>query len=178
MTISHHWYRSCWWLHNISHKCVMDIYQACLSLAQGLENQYLKYKLLLELQHPERKDTDIQKVCLKSNRTSVTNNLFQFQTTNHMIFSSFPLESNALSDPSLPCINLLMEGFFWDASQLCYYGILNGLHAFKMSSLDNALKFGEKKKVTWSQNQVNRKIFSVQECSSWSGNTEWSGCCE
>ena len=66
-------------------------------------------------------------------------------------FSVIPLASNTLFHPSLPRFYALLEGFFWDAPQLCCYGPLDGLHAFKMGPLDDPLELGEKKKVTRSK---------------------------
>ena len=60
---------------------------------------------------------------LKSNKTGVTNNSFQFSTTNihGFPFKVISFNSNALFHPSLPHFYELLEEFFWDASQLCRY---------------------------------------------------------
>ena len=66
-------------------------------------------------------------------------------------FKVVPLESNALFHPALPRFCALLEGFFWDAPQLCRYGPRDGLHAFKTGPVDDPLELGEKKKVTRSK---------------------------
>ena len=96
---------------------------------------------------------------------------------------SFPfkvilLECNAVSHPSFTCLYALLEGFFWDASQLCCYSSLDSLHAFKMGLLENHFELGEKKKSHIEQNQVNRKVVQVEESSSQPGTAGYSGCCE
>ena len=105
-------------------------------------------------QVPSVSTCGIYEVCLKSNGTGATNNLFQFQTTklHGFPFKVIPLESNALFHPSLPRFYALLEGFFWDAPQLRRYGPLDGLHAFKTGPLDDPLELsGEKKNVTRSK---------------------------
>ena len=85
---------------------------------------------------------------LKINGTDVTNNLFQFQITKHLVFFFFrviPLMSHALFHSSLYLFNELMEGFIWDVPRSCRYASLSGLHTFKT----RALTFGKKtEKVT------------------------------
>ena len=71
-------------------------------------------------------------------------------------FQSNPLKSNALFHPSLLCFFAL----FWDIFELCCKGLCDGLHSFKISSLDGSLKLGEKKNVTWSKIQWIRRFFS------------------
>ena len=74
-------------------------------------------------------------------------------------FKVIPLESNALSHPSLPCLHALLEGFFRDPPQLRRHGLFNVVHIFKTSPLDNPLELGEEEKVTWSQvGQVERLL--------------------
>ena len=46
---------------------------------------------------------------------------------------------------------MLLEGFFWDASQLHCYIPLNGFHIFKMGLFYDPLELEEKKKVTWNK---------------------------
>ena len=77
--------------------------------------------------------------------TSIPNNkLYGFP------FTVIPLESNALSYPSLQyfsAILLLLEGFCWGVPQRRCYVSLNGVNVFKMDPLDEPLKFEAKKKV-------------------------------
>ena len=84
---------------------------------------------------------------MKSNGTDVTNNLFQFQTINYIIFLS------KLSPSSLMLFPILL----YNASMNCwkdYSGMqlspnspFDGLHIFKTDPLNDTLKLGEKKKV-------------------------------
>ena len=54
--------------------------------------------------------------CLKSNRTGITNNLFQFQRkTTWSPLQIISLKTNALSHPSLPSFYALLEGSFREA---------------------------------------------------------------
>ena len=102
-------------------------------------------------------------VCPKSNRTGVTNNLFQV----------IPLESNALFHPSLPHFYALLKIFFWDAPRLHRYSPIDGLQAFKTGSLDDPHELGEKKKSHAEQDQVNREAVPVRP-----GTDGCSGQCE
>ena len=83
----------------------------------------------------------LYKLYLESNGIGVTNNLFQFQTTNYMVSPSKVTlsESNELSHSSLPHFYALLEGFFY-----CYCP-LDGLHAFKTGLLNDLLELKEKK---------------------------------
>ena len=47
---------------------------------------------------------------------------------------------------SLTDFYALLEGFFWDAPQIHHYGTSDGLHAFKMSPLEDPLEIGKKNK--------------------------------
>lgn len=67
------------------------------------------------------------------------------QTTWFPLQSKSPLESNALSHPSLPRFYALLEGFFLDALPFCHYTHLDGLHTFKTGPLDDHLQLGERK---------------------------------
>ena len=68
---------------------------------------------------------------------AVTNNLFQFQTTNYMGSSTL------LSLP--PChVSILLEGFLWDVTQLLCYSLLDNLYAFKMRTLYDTFELGKK----------------------------------
>ena len=50
-------------------------------------------------------------------------------------------------NPSWPCFYALLERFFWDTLQLCYYGSLDGLLAFKTGALpDDPLCLAKRKK--------------------------------
>ena len=92
------------------------------------------------------------------------------------LFKVIPLESNALFHPSLPRFYALLEGFFWDAPQLHCYGPLDGLHTIKMGPLDDPLQLGEQKKNHAKQDQVNREVVPVQQCSSWAETAGSAGC--
>lgn len=70
-----------------------------------------------------------------------------------------PLESNALSHPSLPCIYALLEGFSWDAPELRRYDPLDDLHTFKEGPLDDPLSLGKR---DMEQDQLNREGGSFQ----------------
>ena len=77
--------------------------------------------------------------------SSPNNNLHGFT------FKVIPLKSRARFHPSLPRFYALLEGFFWNASQLCCYSPLDGLHVFKTGPLDDPLELDEKQKVTWNK---------------------------
>ena len=83
-------------------------------------------------------------VCLKTKRSGITKNLFQFQKN----YKVSPCVCNVLSHPPLPCIYALLEGFFWDVPQFYYYSLLESLQAFKICLLNETLELGEKK-VRW-----------------------------
>lgn len=66
-------------------------------------------------------------------------------------------ESNSLLHSSMSFFWALLEGFFFDAPQLCLYALLDDLHAFRTGFLDDPFEIGEKKKVTRSKiKQVGR----------------------
>ena len=67
-------------------------------------------------------------------------------------YKKIPHKSITLSQLSLSCFYALLEGFFWNAPQLCH---LDDLYTFKMGSLDDSLNLGEKE----IQNQENREVF-------------------
>ena len=75
---------------------------------------------------------------------------FLLQTLNSKLnsfpFKVIPLESNALSHPSLLHHYALLEELFWNAPQLYQYVLLDGLHAFKMGPLSVIpLRLGKRK---------------------------------
>ena len=95
-------------------------------------------------------------MCLKSNGIGATNNSFNSkQPTTWFFIQINPLEYDVLFHHSLSCFYALLEGFFWDDAVLCLYGPRDGLHAFKMSHLDDPLELGEKKSYT-KQDQIKR----------------------
>ena len=84
----------------------------------------------------------------------VTNNLFQFPTTNYMasLFKAIPHKYNTISHLCLPRFYTLLEEFFWDAPQLRCYSSLDDF-IIKMGLLDNPLEL---------QDQVNREAVSIE----------------
>ena len=88
-----------------------------------------------------------------------------------------PLKSDALFHPSLPHFSALLEGFFWDATQLHHYSPLGGLHAFKTGPLMIHWAWGKEKSNT-EQDQVNREVVPVRLCSSPPGTAGCAGRCE
>ena len=91
-------------------------------------------------------------ICHKTQQTKPNQtNLFQYQTTNYML----PLQRNfswvEQIFPSLPRFCALLEGFFRDVSQPCYYGLLNGFPAFEIGPVDNPLELLGKEKSAWSK---------------------------
>ena len=88
---------------------------------------------------------------------------------------SNPLESNALSQPFLPRLRALLEGFFRDPLQLRPHGHLDVVHVFKTSSVDEPPELGEEEKITWRQVRVSREIAPARRCSSQPGTVGCSG---
>ena len=97
-----------------------------------------------------------QDCCCKQFISISTNKLNDFP------FKVIPLESNALSHPSLPCFFALPEGFFWDGPQLHYYGPLLASMPLKQVPLMITLSLRGKK-----SHRVNWEFVPVQWCSSW-----------
>ena len=62
----------------------------------------------------------------------------------------------------------LQEGFFWDVIQICHYSPLNDLQTFKTGPLYIPLRLG-KNKSHMGQDQANRELVPVWQCSSWLG---------
>ena len=118
----------------------------------------------------------VYEVCPKSNGTGVTNNLFQFQTTNYMFFpfKVIPLESHALFHPSLQC---------WkDSSGMSLSSIITALLMASMHSkrvpLIIPMSLRKIKKSHAEQDQVNREFFPIWQCSSRPGTAGCSGHCQ
>ena len=83
--------------------------------------------------------------------------------TTWFLFKIIFLESNALSQPFLSCFCALLEGFYWDTSQLHCYRPLDGLHTLKMGLLDDSHELGEKKTL---KEQVNTEVVPEWQCTS------------
>ena len=98
------------------------------------------------------------------------------QKTTWFPLQIIPLESNALPHSPQPYVYALLEGFFWDTSQLR----LDVLHGFKKSSLDDFLEFEEKKSSHGVRSEVFSKtvmFLSAKKCriyrTLWTGGLSW-----
>lgn len=91
-------------------------------------------------------------ICLKSNGSSVVNNLFQCQTTNYMASSS-KSHPSSLFHPSLSCFCGMLEGIFWIPLSSFVTAILMASKPCKRV-LDDPLELGGKKSPGASKNLV------------------------